>query len=37
MAEARRPLEEILFYDHPSGRERIRMAMRWKAAEATEP
>ncbi|OAI43448.1 hypothetical protein AYO41_00115 [Verrucomicrobia bacterium SCGC AG-212-E04] len=25
------PLEEIIFYDHPSGRARIRMAMDWKA------
>jgi STE24 endopeptidase len=25
------PLEELLFYDHPSGRTRIRAAMRWKA------
>jgi STE24 endopeptidase len=25
------PLEEILFFDHPSGRSRIRAAMRWKA------
>ncbi|OLC55863.1 MAG: hypothetical protein AUH92_01240 [Acidobacteria bacterium 13_1_40CM_4_69_4] len=25
------PLEEILFFDHPSGRNRIFMAMRWKA------
>jgi STE24 endopeptidase len=25
------PLEEVLFYDHPSGRNRIAMAMRWKA------
>jgi STE24 endopeptidase len=25
------PLEEILFYDHPSGRARIYAAMRWKA------
>jgi STE24 endopeptidase len=25
------PLEEALFYDHPSGRSRILMAMRWKA------
>jgi STE24 endopeptidase len=25
------PLEEVLFYDHPSGRTRILMAMRWKA------
>jgi len=26
------PLEESLFYDHPSGRSRILMGMRWKAA-----
>ncbi len=25
------PLEEIIFYDHPSGRTRITAAMRWKA------
>ena len=25
------PIEEIFFYDHPSGRARIRMAMDWKA------
>jgi STE24 endopeptidase len=25
-------LEEIIFFDHPSGRARIRMAMDWKAA-----
>jgi len=25
------PLEEILFFDHPSGRARIQAAMRWKA------
>ena len=25
------PLEELIFYDHPSGRTRIRGAMRWKA------
>ena len=25
-------LEEILFYDHPSGRTRVQMAMDWKAA-----
>jgi len=25
------PLEEIVFFDHPSGRNRISMAMRWKA------
>jgi STE24 endopeptidase len=27
--------EEILFYDHPSGRNRIEMAMRWKAENDT--
>jgi STE24 endopeptidase len=27
------PLEEFIFYDHPSGRARIRMAMDWKAAQ----
>ena len=26
------PLEEFVFFDHPSGRSRIRMAMDWKAA-----
>jgi len=26
------PLEEFIFYDHPSGRARIRMAMDWEAA-----
>jgi len=26
------PLEEFVFFDHPSGRGRIRMAMDWKAA-----
>jgi Zn-dependent protease with chaperone function len=26
------PIEEFVFYDHPSGRARIRMAMDWKAA-----
>jgi STE24 endopeptidase len=25
------PVEEFLFYDHPSGRTRITAAMRWKA------
>jgi STE24 endopeptidase len=25
------PLEEFIFFDHPSGRNRILMAMRWKA------
>ena len=24
------PLEEALFFDHPSGATRIRMAMQWK-------
>ncbi len=27
------PVEEFLFYDHPSGQSRIRMAMRWKQAQ----
>jgi STE24 endopeptidase len=27
------PLEEIFFYDHPSGRARVEMAMRWKAEQ----
>lgn len=27
------PLEEFIFFDHPSGRARIRMAMDWKAAK----
>ncbi|MEP6821246.1 MAG: M48 family metallopeptidase [Chthoniobacterales bacterium] len=26
------PVEEFIFFDHPSGRERIRAAMEWKAA-----
>jgi STE24 endopeptidase len=26
-----RPLEEFIFFDHPSGRTRITAAMRWKA------
>jgi STE24 endopeptidase len=26
------PLEEFIFFDHPSGQSRIRMAMDWKAA-----
>ena len=25
------PIEEFLFFDHPSGRTRITAAMRWKA------
>ena len=28
------PLEEIVFFDHPSGRSRVEMAMRWKAEAA---
>jgi STE24 endopeptidase len=27
------PLEEFIFFDHPSGRARIRMAMDWKAGD----
>ncbi len=27
------PLEEMVFFDHPSGRTRISTAMRWKAEE----
>jgi STE24 endopeptidase len=30
------PLEEWLFYDHPSARNRILMAMRWKAEQLSE-
>jgi len=30
------PLEEIFFYDHPSGRVRIETAMRWKAEHLEE-
>ena len=26
------PVEEFIFFDHPSGRARIMMAMEWKAA-----
>ncbi|HET9355751.1 MAG TPA: M48 family metallopeptidase [Sphingomicrobium sp.] len=28
--------EEVLFYDHPSGRTRVRMAMEWKARHLAE-
>lgn len=31
------PLEEFLFFDHPSGRTRIYAAMRWKAENLREP
>jgi STE24 endopeptidase len=30
------PLEEFIFFDHPSGRSRISMAMHWKAENLTE-
>jgi len=30
-------LEEFVFYDHPSGRSRIHMAMQWKAAHINDP
>ena len=30
-------LEEALFFDHPSGRTRVRMAMEWKAANVPNP
>jgi STE24 endopeptidase len=30
-------LEEFLFYDHPSGRTRVRMSMDWKAANVENP
>jgi STE24 endopeptidase len=30
------PLEEFLFFDHPSGRNRIYMAMRWKSEHMSD-
>lgn len=30
------PLEEAIFFDHPSGRTRVRMAMDWKARHLAE-
>jgi STE24 endopeptidase len=30
------PLEEAIFYDHPSGRTRVHMSMMWKAAHLRE-
>ncbi|GAA4010046.1 M48 family metallopeptidase [Sphingomonas swuensis] len=30
------PLEEIVFFDHPSGANRVRMAMEWKARHLAE-
>ena len=29
--------EEVFFYDHPSGRRRVHMAMQWKAENITPP
>ncbi len=29
--------EEVIFFDHPSGANRIRMAMRWKAEHLNDP
>jgi STE24 endopeptidase len=31
------PLEEFIFFDHPSGRTRITAAMRWKAEHLNDP
>ena len=31
------PVQEMLFYSHPSVERRVRMAMEWKAANAVEP
>lgn len=31
------PIEEWIFFDHPSGRNRILMAMRWKAENVRRP
>jgi STE24 endopeptidase len=31
------PLEEFIFFDHPSGKNRILMAMRWKAEHLGDP
>lgn len=31
------PWEEWVFYDHPSGRSRVTMAMRWKAEHLNDP
>jgi STE24 endopeptidase len=30
-----RPIEEAIFFDHPSGRSRINMAMTWEAEQLT--
>ncbi|PHR20607.1 MAG: peptidase [Sphingopyxis sp.] len=31
------PIEEMLFFDHPSGATRVRMAMQWKADHVKNP
>ena len=31
------PIEEFIFFDHPSGRTRITAAMRWKAEHLSDP
>ena len=31
------PIEEWIFFDHPSGSNRILMAMRWKAENDLDP
>lgn len=31
------PIEELLFFDHPSGATRVRAAMQWKADHANDP
>ncbi|MEO9600186.1 M48 family metallopeptidase [Parasphingorhabdus sp.] len=31
------PMEEMLFFDHPSGATRVRMAMQWKADNVENP
>ena len=30
-------IEEMLFFDHPSGATRVRMAMEWKAQNVEHP
>jgi STE24 endopeptidase len=30
------PVEELVFFDHPSGKRRIEMAMRWKAEHVND-
>ena len=31
------PIEEMLFFDHPSGATRVRMSMQWKADNVKNP